>query len=184
MGISIKHCSVAEANSCLCKPHQLIDVREYSEYSSQHIKGSIHLPLSELDQHVELIAKDRPVYLVCQSGKRALKAAEYLTKEGYVDLNVIEGGIQMWKQSGYPIEKGASSTWSLERQVRFAAGLLVSLGLLLSLLFSWGLLLSAFIGIGLMFSAITDTCGMGMLLARMPWNKGKSNRGSVACVKS
>ena len=69
----------------------------------------------------------------------------------------------------------------LERQVRFTAGSLVLTGVVLAVLihpyFVW---LSAFIGAGLVFAAVTDTCAMGMLLAKMPWNKPTA-RASCAC---
>jgi hypothetical protein len=61
---------------------------------------------------------------------------------------------------------------SLERQVRIAAGSLVLLGVALGAFVSqWLYGLSAFVGAGLVFAGLTDTCGMGMLLARMPWNR-------------
>ena len=61
---------------------------------------------------------------------------------------------------------------SLERQVRIAAGTLVVLGTVLGLTVHPGFIgLSAFVGAGLIFAGVTDTCGMGLLLARMPWNR-------------
>ena len=61
---------------------------------------------------------------------------------------------------------------SLERQVRIAAGSLVLLGAALGFfVHPYWLALSAFVGAGLLFAGITDTCGMGMLLAKMPWNQ-------------
>lgn len=60
---------------------------------------------------------------------------------------------------------------SLERQVRIAAGSLVLLGVGLSFVHLYMIGLSAFVGAGLVFAGVTDTCGMGMLLARMPWNQ-------------
>jgi len=62
---------------------------------------------------------------------------------------------------------------SLERQVRIAAGLIVCLGVLLSWLVHPAFVaLSALVGLG-WFSRHHDTCGMGLLLARMPWNLGR-----------
>ena len=64
---------------------------------------------------------------------------------------------------------------SLERQVRIAAGSLVVLGTALGAFVHPGFLaLAAFVGAGLVFAGITDTCGMGLLLARMPWNRVES----------
>jgi hypothetical protein len=72
---------------------------------------------------------------------------------------------------GLPLAQGKKAI-SLERQVRIAAGSLVLLGLVLGwLVHPYFLGLSAFVGAGLFFAGVTDTCGMGMLLARMPWNQ-------------
>jgi len=109
---------------------------------------------------------------MCRSGNRAKQAAEKLTSKGFTDIHVIEGGMTAWAGANLPVIKGESKVWSLERQVRFAAGAFVLTGVLLSVFISpYLILLSAFVGAGLMFSAVTDTCGMGMALARMPWNQ-------------
>ena len=56
--------------------------------------------------------------------------------------------------------------------MRIAAGSLVLIGCAVGYFFHpLGYALSAFIGTGLVFAGVTDTCGMGMLLARMPWNQ-------------
>ena len=63
---------------------------------------------------------------------------------------------------------------SLERQVRIAAGFLVLTGVILGFTVHPGFFgLSGFVGAGLMFAGITDTCAMGMLIAKMPWNQVK-----------
>ncbi len=83
----------------------------------------------------------------------------------------VEGGTQAWDQAGLPVVRGQQAM-SLERQVRIAAGSLVVLGSALGAFVSpYWIGLAAFVGAGLVFAGITDTCGMGMLLARMPWNK-------------
>ena len=61
---------------------------------------------------------------------------------------------------------------SLERQVRIAAGSMVVIGVIVGqLIHPYGIGLSALIGAGLVFSAVTNTCGMGMLITKMPWNR-------------
>ena len=61
---------------------------------------------------------------------------------------------------------------SLERQVRIAAGSLVVIGAVVGqFVHPGGFGLSAFIGAGLVFAGVTDTCGMGMMIAKMPWNR-------------
>ena len=177
--MTIKQATVHEINELLdgggeC---QVIDVREFSEFNSERIADAQLMPLSNFEKHADEIDHTKPVYLMCRSGNRAKNAAEKLAAKGFTDIHVVQGGMVAWAGANLPIVKGESKVWSLERQVRFAAGLFVLTGVLLSLIVSpYLLLISAFVGAGLMFSALTDTCGMGMVLARMPWNKAP-----VAC---
>ena len=151
--------------------HQIIDVREFSEFNSERIEGAKLKPLSNLDKQATEIDTSKPVYLMCRSGGRAKQAAEKLSKKGFSDVCVITGGMNAWTNANLPVIKGESKVWSLERQVRFAAGSLVVVGVLLSFVSPYFILLSAFVGAGLVFAAVTDTCGMAMALAKMPWNK-------------
>jgi rhodanese-related sulfurtransferase len=163
---------------------QVVDVREHSEFEAERISGAKLIPLSSFDRQASAIDRDRPVYLICRSGNRASKAAEKLHKLGYSDVRVVEGGMQAWIAAGHPIERGGGRVWSLERQVRFVAGLIVLTGVLLAWFVNPGFIwLAGFIGAGLTFAAITDTCAMGMLLARMPWNQ-KPKGTSQNCAPS
>jgi rhodanese-related sulfurtransferase len=133
-------------------------------------------PLDSLDAtrlaSVNGFAKDQPLYIFCRSGNRAKQAADKLEKGGYQQCHVVEGGTIAWVEAGLPVTRGTGTVISLERQVRIAAGTLVVSGVLLAYFvnpaFIW---LSGFIGAGLTFAGITDKCGMGMLIARMPWNQ-------------
>ncbi|MBO0696981.1 MAG: DUF2892 domain-containing protein, partial [Zavarzinella sp.] len=94
-----------------------------------------------------------------------------LLAAGCPDVMNVEGGTAAWAAAGLPVVRGRKAV-SLERQVRIAAGLLVVLGAVLGWLVHPAFVgLSAFVGAGLVFAGVTDTCGMGMLLARMPWNR-------------
>lgn len=76
-----------------------------------------------------------------------------------------------WEAAGLPVVRGKKAI-SLERQVRIAAGLLVLLGAILGFFVNPSFIgISAFVGAGLVFAGITDTCGMAMMLAKMPWNQ-------------
>ena len=109
--------------------------------------------------------KDDPLYLICRSGSRGRQACEQFLAAGYHNVVNVEGGTLEWERVGLPVVQG-TKTVSLERQVRIAAGSLVLLGTGLGAFVHLGFLaLSAFVGAGLVFAGITDTCGMGMLLA-------------------
>ncbi len=71
---------------------------------------------------------------------------------------------------------------SLERQVRIAAGALTFTGVVLGwLVHPYFFGLSGFVGAGLMFAGITDSCAMGMLIAKMPWNQVKLDKPAKMC---
>ena len=149
---------------------QVIDVRTPAEHAEIHVQGVQLIPLDRLNQ-AQLI-KDRPVYLLCRSGNRAKQAAEQLERSGYTECVVVEGGTMAWAEAGLPVNRGTQRVISLERQVRIAAGCLVLIGIILGTWAHAGFYgLSAFVGAGLVFAGITDWCGMGMLIARMPWNQ-------------
>lgn len=152
---------------------QGIDVREPAEFESERIGAFLSLPLSALGREAAgKLDKNKPLYVLCRSGNRACKAADRLQELGFSDINVIEGGLEAWAQAGKPVVRGSRRVWSLDRQVRFAAGCLVIAGVALSkLAHPYWIGISLFVGAGLVFSGVTDTCGMAMLLARMPWNK-------------
>ena len=170
----IKRASVHEINELLSSGTecQVIDVREFSEFNSERVAEAQLMPLSNFEKHAAEIDHSKPVYLMCRSGRRAGEAAKRLADKGFIDIHVIDGGMIEWQKAHLPVVTGESKVWSLERQVRFAAGLLVVAGVILSVFvhpyFVW---LSAFIGGGLVFAAVSDSCAMGMLIARMPWNR-------------
>ncbi len=115
--------------------------------------------------------KDDPLYLICRSGSRGRQACEQFLAAGYHNVVNVEGGTLEWERAGLPVVRG-KKTVSPERQVRIAAGALVVLGTGLGgFVYPGFLALSAFVGAGLVFAGITDRCGMGMLLARTPWNR-------------
>lgn len=157
------------------KQIDLIDVRTPAEYRELHAVPARNTPLDRLDPAGLMKARngatDEPLYVICRSGSRGQKACERFLQAGYVNVINVAGGTLAWESCGLPVVRG-EKTISLERQVRIAAGSLVCLGALLGWLVHPALIaLSAFVGAGLVFAGITDTCGMGLLLARMPWNR-------------
>ncbi|MEY4667445.1 MAG: inner membrane protein YgaP [Pseudomonadota bacterium] len=161
----------------------LLDVRTPAEFEEVHVEGAVLHPLTDLNpNHVKKLAEGkRACFLICRSGGRARQAAEKLSDQGLPTLTVMAGGMQAWESEGLPVTRGRK-TISLERQVRIAAGALVVIGSALGYLVSpYWIVLSAFVGAGLMFAGITDTCGLAMVLARMPWNTRKPGKKPSCC---
>jgi rhodanese-related sulfurtransferase len=150
-------------------PVALIDVRTPAEFRSLHAEGATLVPLEDLDATV--LGAGAPVYIICETGPRAVLAAERLKAAGRTDVLVVDGGTVRWAAAGLPVVRGPK-VWSMFRQVRLVAGILVLAGVVLG----WQVHpafygLAAFVGAGLTFSGITDFCGMALLLARCPWNR-------------
>jgi rhodanese-related sulfurtransferase len=163
----------------LCKTEkiELIDVRTPVEFRELHAAVARNVPLDRLDPAAIIQArdgsKDEPLYLICRSGSRGRQACEKFLAARFTNVVNVEGGTLACIEAGLPIIRG-KKTISLERQVRIAAGSLVLLGVLLGwLVYPAFFGLSAFVGAGLIFAGITDSCGMGMILAEMPWNQDK-----------
>ncbi|MCV6604343.1 MAG: rhodanese family protein [Porticoccaceae bacterium] len=149
----------------------LIDVRAPAEHREVHLHGAINLPLDQLSGEQLGTHNRQRCYLICKAGKRAAMAAEKVAAAYPGELLVVDGGTDACVELGMACVRG-KGVISLERQVRIAAGSLVVIGVVLSLVVHSGFIaLSAFVGAGLVFAGITDTCGMGLLLAKMPWNR-------------
>ena len=155
----------------------LVDVRSSGEFNAVHAKGAILCPFDALNprqlaQQLGLSSSSTTA-LLCASGNRAKKAAEKFFSESIPHCLVVEGGTQAWEVAGLPVTKGIGVI-SIERQVRIGAGTMVLAGVLLGHYVHPGwYFLSGFIGCGLIFAGTTDWCGMGLLLAKMPWNQVK-----------
>ncbi|MBD2136376.1 rhodanese-like domain-containing protein [Anabaena sp. FACHB-1237] len=151
---------------------QLIDVREMGEYKAEHIPNSQIVPLSDFSIQKLSLNNNKPIVLYCQFGNRSQKAAQKLIESGFSNFSQLQGGITAWKTSGYPTEINRNAPISLMRQVQIMTGLLVFTGTILGAFISdWFLILSGFVGAGLVFAGVTNTCGMAMLLAKLPYNK-------------
>jgi rhodanese-related sulfurtransferase len=117
------------------------------------------------------LSKDEEIHVICQSGGRSMKVCQKLEAAGFTKIVNVAGGTSAWQSAGLPVVEG-KKVMSLERQVRIAAGSLVVIGAVVGqFVHPGGFGLSAFIGAGLVFAGITDTCGMGMMIAKMPWNR-------------
>ena len=153
-------------------PPQLIDCRSPGEFAAGHIPGSINIPAEELGPRAHDIDASRPIVFVCASGSRAASAAELVGTGAAVA--VLEGGTNAWAATGRELVVNAASTWSLERQVRLAAGSLAALGGLAGLVDPRWATVPILVGLGLTFAAVTNTCAMASVLMRMPWNRRRA----------
>ena len=159
----------------LCKAEKkpfVLDVRTPAEFREFHCPQARNAPLADLDpkRWIAEVPAGEPIYLICRSGTRGQQAYEKFRAAGFENVVNIEGGTLAWAECNLPLNRGRKAM-ALERQVRIAAGSIVLLGLGLSFLSPWFLGISAFVGGGLVFSGLTDTCGMGMILSKMPWNR-------------
>lgn len=157
------------------KKIDLIDVRTPVEYREVHLEIARNVPLDQINPTEVMQARngssDEPLYIICRSGSRGQQACEKFLKAGFENVVNIEGGTLACEEAGLPMVRGKKSI-SLERQVRIAAGLLVVMGSAFGYFVSpYWIGLSAFVGAGLTFAGISDTCAMGLMLARMPWNQ-------------
>jgi len=154
----------------------VLDVRSPVEFAEVHVAQAQSTPLDKFSPEAlaasGAIQRDQPVYLLCGTGERAAMAAEKLVSAGFAAPIVVAGGTKAWIADGLPVVRGTVHVISLERQVRIAAGSLVLLGALLGQFLHPGYLwIAAFVGASLVFAGITGICGMGLILARMPWNQ-------------
>jgi rhodanese-related sulfurtransferase len=154
-------------------PPRVIDVRTPGEFDAVHIAGAYNVPLDLLREHRDEIRAhlDEDVVLVCQSGQRAAEAEDALRSAGLSNVHILDGGIGAWQTSGLEVNRG-SSRWDLQRQVRFVAGAIVALSILASIVVPGLKWLAFAVGAGLSITAITNTCLMGMMLAKLPYNRG------------
>ncbi|MFI2292490.1 rhodanese-like domain-containing protein [Streptomyces niveus] len=159
--------------------HELtvIDVRTPGEYAGGHLPGALNIPLDQIQRalpDIRYAAERGDILVVCASGARSENACRILA-DNHIPTATLSGGTGAWAAEGHELNRpqGATrATWGMERQVRFTAGTIVLIGLLLGLLVHPAFqILSAGIAAGLVFSALTNTCGMAAVLARLPHNR-------------
>jgi len=145
----------------------IVDVREPAEYRENHIPGALNFPSTNYNIDHYSGFKGVKIALVCQSGNRAKNVGEKLKKEGYEMLFLLE--TQMQGISNNIKTKG----WTIDRQFRFALGVLLLLYLTLNSILNYAILIPIILCSGLIITALIDRCYMQMGIAMLPWNKGK-----------
>jgi rhodanese-related sulfurtransferase len=156
--------------------YTFIDVRTPGEFESTHIPHARNHPLDALDQHLDAVRQavdaGQDVVLVCRAGSRAHQAQERLTAAGLPELPILEGGMIAWEQADGDVVVDVVR-WDLERQVRFVAGLIVLASILVSIVWPSARFVAGALGAGLIFASVTNTCAMGVLISRLPYNQPK-----------
>lgn len=148
----------------------VLDVRSAIEFEAERIEGAHLVPLDELEGRLDDVPDRGEVVVVCRTGIRATIAAETLARGGRRS-KVLEGGMIAWRRAGLPMREGRKRL-PVDRQVQLIAGTMVLIGVTLGTLVNpWFLAIAAFFGAGLTFAGATGTCGLALLLLRMPWNR-------------
>ena len=151
---------------------RVLDVRTGGEFDGVHIPGSFNVPLDTLGEHTQDLADvEHPVVLVCKSGARAGQAHAKLTTAGKQRLHLLDGGMDAWEASGGDVVRGTTEKWALDRQVRFLAGAIALVAILVSVVAPKAKWLAGGVSFGLSFSAATNTCAMGNVLSKLPYNQ-------------
>ena len=162
----------------------LLDVRTPLEFESERIEGSVNVPLDQLDARLDEIPEGVDVVMVCRTGVRATIAAETLARAGR-RARVLDGGVMAWRRARLPLREGRKRL-AVDRQVQLIAGTMVLTGVLLGALVNpWFLALAGFFGAGLTFAGATGSCGLALVLLRMPWNRpaaGAAEGGGAVCA--
>lgn len=155
------------------KAPRLLDVRTPGEFRTSHIPGAYNVPLDTLREHRSELRRhlDEDVVLICRSGARASQAEQALAEVGLPNLRVLDGGMMAWEAAGAPVNRGAER-WELERQVRLIAGSIVLVSGVVGFFVPGVHLVGTAIGAGLTFAALSNTCAMGMMLSKLPYNRG------------
>jgi rhodanese-related sulfurtransferase len=154
---------------------KLLDVRSPAEFEGVHIPGAYNVPLDTLGEHAAEIQRhvDETVVLVCRSGMRASQALQRLAAAGMENVHVLDGGMIAWQQAGLPSKRG-QARWDIERQVRLVAGGIVLAFVAASIWVPALRFVAGAVGLGLAVAALSNTCLMGSLLSKLPYNRDAS----------
>lgn len=84
----------------------VVDVRERDEFAMLRVPGAVLVPMSELAEGLDRVPRDRPLLVMCASGKRSLIVAQHLMRNGFADVANVTGGIVAWRDAGLPVSSG------------------------------------------------------------------------------
>lgn len=159
---------------------RIVDVRSPAEFAGERLADSESIPLDQFSSEMirSLGVSGKGVYLLCQGGVRAERAARLLVDAGVKGCVVVEGGLNGWKAAGLPVERGGGRMLPVMQQTQLVIGLFSAVGAALAIWKNpWFALIPLGMGAGLIFAGLSGTCGLALLLARMPWNQ-RGGKGS------
>ena len=88
----------------------ILDVRTRPEYEARHVPGSERLPICQLKSNgAKFSNKAQKLYVLCEQGTRAQRAALTLVGHCDAELVIVEGGIRAWEAAGYPLGKRSTN---------------------------------------------------------------------------
>lgn len=107
--MAIEEINVDELADRLDAGAALIDVREPDEYDEARVPGARLIPLATVPDELDAFTAADPVYVICKSGGRSMKACEYAADHGASVVNVA-GGTMAWIAAGKPVDSGTSAS--------------------------------------------------------------------------
>ncbi len=149
---------------------RLIDVRDFDEFGTVHVRGADCVPLAQLLRTASEWSRDDELMLICHSGQRAQEAAEKLESVGFNRLAAVEGGTKACVSAGLPVVRG-STRLPIQRQVLIGAGVVLLSGLALSFVHAALIAITWFAATMLVVAGLTGFCPMAKMLAAAPWNR-------------
>lgn len=83
----------------------LLDVRTPGEYQQARLKGSVLIPINEIERRLNEVPRNRPVVVFCAVGSRSNLVAGFLASKGYREVYNMQDGLMGWYRNGYPVER-------------------------------------------------------------------------------
>ena len=103
--MTISEIDVDELAELLASGASLVDVREHDEWRDARVPGVPLVPLQTVPDNIDVFSVSQPVYIICRSGARSMRVAQYLESQGVEAVNVA-GGTNAWIESGRNVESG------------------------------------------------------------------------------
>jgi rhodanese-related sulfurtransferase len=87
-------------------PPLVVDIRTPREWSTKHLGDSINLPLTQLQERIDEVPRNRRIAVHCAGGYRSSIAASILNQHGITNLIELAGGIAAWEAADFAVTTG------------------------------------------------------------------------------